>query len=141
MHVVEKCLEFTEREGWRSGGKCASSVPLQFLRRCKRDRESTERHQKSVPVDNRSAVRPPWPPETVPRQSPGVATCATPFLVARYVHSGEPMTPKVQVGTILIEERPLVRQRRCRENNLPSRTLPAMPGEVFTSNSAQVPFA
>jgi hypothetical protein len=55
MHVVEKCLEFTEREGWRSGGKCASSVPLQFLRRCKRDRESTERHQKSVPVDNRSA--------------------------------------------------------------------------------------
>ena len=26
------------------------------------------------------------------RQSPGVATCATPFLVARYVHSGEPMT-------------------------------------------------
>jgi hypothetical protein len=49
---------------------------------------------------------PPWPPETVPRQSPGVATCATPFLVARYVHSGEPMTPKVQVGTILVEERP-----------------------------------
>jgi len=33
------------------------------------------------------------------------------------------MTPKVQVGTILIEERPLVYQRRCRENNLPSRTL------------------
>jgi hypothetical protein len=42
------------------------------------------------------------------------------------------MTPKVQVGTILIEERPLVRQRRSRENNLPSRPLRAMPVEVFT---------
>jgi hypothetical protein len=41
---------------------------------------------------------------------PGVDTCATPFVVARYVHSGEPMTPKVQVGTILIEERPLIAQ-------------------------------
>jgi hypothetical protein len=41
---------------------------------------------------------------------PGVDTCATPFVVARYVHSGEPMTPKVQVGTILLEERPLIVQ-------------------------------
>jgi hypothetical protein len=32
------------------------------------------------------------------------------------------MTPKVQVGTILIEEWSLVRQRRCCENNLLSRT-------------------
>ena len=32
------------------------------------------------------------------------------FLVAIYVRSGEPMTPKVQVGTILIEEGPLIAQ-------------------------------
>ena len=51
------------------------------------------------------------------------------------------MTPKVQVGTFLIEERPLVHQRRCRENNLPSRTLTAMPGEVFTTDIASVPWA
>src|SRR5713101_5741472 len=31
-----------------------------------------------------------------------------------------------------IEYNHLVRQWRCRENNLPSRTLTAMPGEVFT---------
>ena len=31
------------------------------------------------------------------------------------------MTPKIQVGTILIEEWSLVRQRRCCENNLFSR--------------------
>ena len=42
------------------------------------------------------------------------------------------MTPKVQVGTILIGSGPLVRQWRSRENNLRSRPLTAMPVEVFT---------
>jgi hypothetical protein len=51
------------------------------------------------------------------------------------------MTPRVQVGTILIEERPLVHQRRCRENNLPSRTLTTMLGEVFTTDIVSVPLA
>jgi len=54
------------------------------------------------------------------------------------------MTPKVQVGTILIKERPpysLIRQLRSRESNLPSRPLTAMPGEVFTIDIASVPLA
>jgi hypothetical protein len=40
-----------------------------------------------------------------------------------------------------IEYNHLVRQRRCRENNLPFRTLTAMPGEVFTTDIASVPLA
>ena len=51
------------------------------------------------------------------------------------------MTPKVQVGTFLIEARPLVHQRRCRENNLPFPNMTAMPGEVLTTDIASVPLA
>ena len=40
-----------------------------------------------------------------------------------------------------IEYYHLVRQGRCRENNLLSRTLTAMPGEVFTTDIASVPLA
>ena len=40
-----------------------------------------------------------------------------------------------------IEYNHLVRQRRCRENNPPSRTLTAMPGEVFTTDIALAPLA
>lgn len=48
---------------------------------------------------------------------------------------------KLRIERKKIEYNHRVRQRRCRENNLPSRTLTAMPGEIFTTDIASVPLA
>jgi hypothetical protein len=48
---------------------------------------------------------------------------------------------KLRIERKKIEYNHLVRQWRCRENNLPSRTLTAMPGDVFTTDIASVPLA
>jgi len=48
---------------------------------------------------------------------------------------------KLRIERKKIEYNHLVRQRRCGKNNLPSRTLTAMPSDVFTTDIASVPLA
>ena len=48
---------------------------------------------------------------------------------------------KLRIERKKIEYNHLVGQRRCGQNSLPSRTLTAMPGDVFTTDIASVPLA